>query len=43
METEYEIIPVRGHYEVRRNGIFYCSADSYPEAEKEIEEELQKV
>ena len=38
METDYEIISVRGHYEVRRNGKFICSADTYSEAKKEIEE-----
>ena len=43
MEMDYEIISVRGHYEVYYNGNFYCSADSYPEAKREIEEELQQV
>ena len=34
---EYKIIATRGHYEVYLNGKFYCSADTYHEAEKEIE------
>lgn len=33
----YEIISVHGHYELRLNGEFVCSADTYGEAEKEIE------
>ena len=32
----YVINNVRGHYEVFKNGIFYCSADTYGEAAKEI-------
>ena len=32
-----EIIPINGHYEVYINGEFYCSADTYEEAEREIE------
>lgn len=39
MQIQYEIISVRGHYEVYRNGEFYCSADTYGEAQREIEEE----
>lgn len=38
METDYEIVSVRGHYEVLKNGNFFCSADTYSEAKKEIEE-----
>lgn len=33
----YDIVPVRGHYEVYINGEFYCSADNMTEAAKEIE------
>ena len=32
----FEIRQVRGHYEVYKNDRFYCSADSYSEALKEI-------
>lgn len=38
MYEEYKIIAVRGHYEVYHNGKFWCSADTYNEAVKEIEE-----
>ena len=39
MDTEqYKIIPVHGHYEVYYKGKFFCSADTYHEAEKEINE-----
>lgn len=38
----YDIIAVRGHYEVYHNGKFLCSADSHIEAAKEIEKERQK-
>ena len=34
----YKIVPVRGHFEVHINGKFYCSADTWPEAVKEVEE-----
>ena len=35
---EYKIIATRGHYEVYdSNGNFFCSADTYHEAEREIE------
>ena len=33
----YEIIAVRGHYEVHIDGQFYCSADTEVEAETEID------
>ena len=33
---KYEIIDVRGHYEIYINGNFYCSADTYTEAIREI-------
>jgi len=33
-----EIIPINGHYEVYIDGEFYCSADTYEEAEREIED-----
>lgn len=35
--TDFVILPNRGHYEVYLNGEFYCSADTYLEAVKEIE------
>lgn len=35
MDDGYRIIHVKGHYEVYINGIFYCSADTYEEAECE--------
>lgn len=31
-----QIIPVKGHYEVYIDGKFYCSADSFSEAQSEI-------
>lgn len=34
----YDIIPIRGHYEVYdAEGNFVCSADSYSEAMSELE------
>ena len=41
MDEEYKIIAVRGHYEVYYNGKFWCSADTYNEAVREIEEEAR--
>ena len=38
----FEIKPVKEHYEVYLDGKFYCSADTEPEAEKEIEESEAK-
>ena len=32
----YKIVPIRGHYEVHVNGKFYCSADTWREADEEI-------
>lgn len=37
----YEVIRSNGHYEVFVNGKFFCSADSYVEAVKEIENEKE--
>ena len=34
---DYQIIPKAEHYEVYIDGEFYCSADTYNEAAKEIE------
>ena len=35
---EYDIICINGHYEAYDSkGNFFCSADSYSKAEKEIE------
>lgn len=33
----YDIIPVRGHYEAYLNGKFVCSGDNKAEVEREIE------
>lgn len=33
---EVQIKQVRGHWEVHINGEFFCSADSYAEAVKEL-------
>lgn len=33
----YDIIQKHGHYELYLNGVFVCSADTYGEAEKEME------
>lgn len=33
----YQIIPRYGHYEVYINGTFFCSADNWNEAVKEVE------
>lgn len=41
-EEQYKIIDKYGHYEVYRNGKFYCSADTYGEALREIEEEERR-
>lgn len=38
----FEIIPVKEHYEVYLNGEFFCSADTESEAAKEIEEHLRE-
>lgn len=40
MSEEYKIIAVRGHYEIYCNGRFWCSADTYLEAVREIEKEM---
>lgn len=34
----YDIIGTKGHYEVIINGNFYCTADTYAEAEREVKE-----
>lgn len=39
MDDDYRIIHVREHYEAYINGNFYCSADTYEEAETEITKE----
>ena len=36
---DYDIIPVRGHYEAYLNGKFICSGDSRDEIERELKEE----
>ena len=40
MSEQYEIIAVRGHYEVYLGQKFVCSADTYAEAEIEIKKEM---
>lgn len=35
---DYEIISSKGHYDILINGKFYCSADTLPEAKREIED-----
>lgn len=35
---DFVILSKFGHYEVYLNGEFFCTADSYSEAEREIEE-----
>lgn len=37
-EYNYKIVQNKGHYEVYINKKFYCSADSWPEAVREVEE-----
>ena len=37
MNDTFEIRHERGHYEVYINGVFYCSADTYSEANREID------
>jgi len=32
----YRIVPIHGHFEVHINGKFYCSADTWKEADNEI-------
>ena len=39
MADQYDIIARGGHYEVYHNGEFFCSADSYGEAIREIGKE----
>ena len=34
----YKIQPARGHFEVYINGKFYCSADDWKEAVREVED-----
>lgn len=34
---EIKIIPTRGYYSVIVNGSLYCTADTYVEAERELE------
>lgn len=34
---EIRIIPTRGYYLVFVNGSFYCTSDTYVEAERELE------
>lgn len=33
----YDIVHTNGHYEIYFNGQFYCSADTFDEAVKEVE------
>lgn len=38
-DSSYEIKNVRGHYEVYKNGKFFCSADTRKEANEEIKKD----
>ena len=38
---QYKIIDVRGHYEIYLGEKFFCSADTYGEAIREIEKEMK--
>lgn len=40
-KKQYEIIKTRGYYEVHYNGKFFCTADTYAEAEAEIKEVIK--
>lgn len=40
-DTQYEIIAIRGHYEVYLNGKFFCSADTFMEAVNELQNEMR--
>lgn len=37
-EPRFEVKSVRGHYEVYKDGKFYCSADTKAEAMRDIDE-----
>lgn len=39
----HEIRPVHEHFEVYINGKFYCSADTWKEADDEIKEYAVKI
>ena len=39
----YKIVPVNGHFEVYIDGEFFCTADSWKEAEMEIKEYQSEV
>ncbi len=39
----YRIIPVHGHFEAHINGKFYCSADTWKEADDEIKNYVNTV
>ena len=43
MIPDYKIVSVQGHYNVFINGKFYCSADTYYEAESEIKEYINEM
>ena len=38
----YKITPKKGHFEVYIDGQFYCSADKWSEAVKEIQNYMQE-
>lgn len=38
----YKITPKKGHFEVYIDGKFYCSADKWSEAVKEIQDYVQE-
>ena len=39
----YKITPVNGHYEIYINGNFYCTADTFSEAVREIEDYKREI
>lgn len=43
MEERFDIFNVNGHYEIQRNGKFYCSADTVNEAANEVDKAIEKM
>ena len=43
MPEMFEIRNEREHYEIYIDGVFYCSADTYPEAVNEIKAYIEKL
>lgn len=40
---DFDIINNAGHYDVYIEGVFYCSADTHPEAAEEVENYFKKL